>query len=79
MGWDSEVNIATHYGLGGPGIESRWWPDFPHPSIPAVRLTQSHVQWVPGLFPRSKAAKAQHWLPPPPPPPPNLAQSLKKE
>ena len=25
---DSEVGIATRYGLGGPGIESRWRRDF---------------------------------------------------
>jgi len=23
-GWDSSVGIATHYGLGGLGIESQW-------------------------------------------------------
>jgi hypothetical protein len=28
-------SIATRYGLGGPGIESRWGRDFPHPSRPA--------------------------------------------
>jgi len=27
----SSVSIATHYGLGGPGMESRWGRDFPHP------------------------------------------------
>ena len=26
------VGIVTHYGLDGPGIESRWRRDFPHPS-----------------------------------------------
>jgi len=29
---DSSVGIATGYGLDGPGIESRWGRDFPHPS-----------------------------------------------
>ena len=24
FGWDDSVGIATCYGLGGPGIESRW-------------------------------------------------------
>jgi len=24
-GCDISVGIATRYGLGGPGIESRWW------------------------------------------------------
>jgi hypothetical protein len=32
MAWDSSVGIATRYGLDCPGIESRWWRDFPHPS-----------------------------------------------
>jgi len=29
------VGIATRYGLDGPGIETRWMRDFPHPSSPA--------------------------------------------
>jgi len=33
------VGIATGYGLGGPGIESRWGRDFPHLSRPALRPT----------------------------------------
>ena len=45
----SSVGIATAYGLDGPGIESRWGRDFPHPPRPALRLTQAPVQWVPGL------------------------------
>ena len=32
VGRDSSVGIATRYGLDGPGIESRWRRDFPHPS-----------------------------------------------
>jgi hypothetical protein len=41
-GWgrDSSVGIATRYGLDGPGIESRWGRDFPHPSRPALGPTQ---------------------------------------
>jgi hypothetical protein len=31
VGWDSVVDIATHYGLNGPGIEPWWGRDFPHP------------------------------------------------
>ena len=30
------VSIATGYGLGDPGIESRWRRDFPHQSRPAL-------------------------------------------
>ena len=48
-GRDSSVGIATRYGLDGPGIESRWGRDFPHPSRPILGPTQPPVQWVLGL------------------------------
>ena len=48
-GRNSSDGIATRYGLGGPGIESRWGRDFPHPSRPALWPTKPPVQWVPGL------------------------------
>ena len=48
-GRDSSVGIATRYGLDGPGIETWWGRDFPHPSRPALVPTQPPVQWVPGL------------------------------
>jgi hypothetical protein len=44
------VGIATHYGLDGPGIESRGGGgDFTHLYRPARRPPQPPVQWVPGL------------------------------
>jgi len=49
-GLGSVVGIATGYGLGRPGIESRWGRDFPHLSRPALEPTQPPVQWVPVLF-----------------------------
>jgi hypothetical protein len=75
MGRDSSVGIATRYGLDGPVIESWCRRDFPHPSRPALGPNQPPTQWVPGLFPGSKAAgggvaSTTH---------PHLAQRLKKE
>ena len=33
MGRDSSVGIATHFGLDGPGIESRWGARFSTPVL----------------------------------------------
>jgi len=46
VGRYSSVGIATGYGLGGPGIQSWWRRDFPHPSWPVLGPTQPPVQWV---------------------------------
>jgi hypothetical protein len=58
VGRDRVVSVATRYGLGGSGIESRRGRDFPHSSESAQGPTQTPVQWVPGLFPGGKAAGA---------------------
>jgi hypothetical protein len=49
VGQDSVVGIATRYGLDGPGIESRWGRNFPHPSRQALGLTHPPIQWVTAL------------------------------
>jgi len=61
---DSSVGIATRYGLDGPGIESRWGRDFPHPSrttwgSPSLLYTGYRV------FPGDKAARTWCWPPSP--------------
>ena len=67
MVWDrdSSVDIATRYGLDGPGIEYRCGRDFPHLSRPALGPTQPPIQWVQGHFPEGKAAGAWRWSPTP--------------
>jgi hypothetical protein len=57
-GRDNSVGIAIRYGLDGPGIKSRRWLDYLHPSRAAVGRTQTHIQCVPGLFPGDEAAGA---------------------
>ena len=70
-GRDSAVCIATSYGLDGPGIESRWRRDFPHPSRPALGPTQPPINGY-RVFPGVKRPRrgVDH--------PPHLAQRLKK-
>jgi len=54
MGRDSVLGVGTRYGLGGLGVKFRWRRDFPHPSRRTLGHTHHPVQWVPGLFSRSK-------------------------
>ena len=56
VGRDSSVDIATRYGLDGPGIESWWGRVFPHPSRTALGPTQPPIQWALG-----KAAGVWRW------------------
>ena len=51
------VGAETSNGLDGPGIESRWRPDFPHMSKPAVGPTQPPIYGY-RVFPGVKAAGA---------------------
>ena len=60
------AGIETAYGLDGPRIESLWGRDFPHLSRPALRPTQPHVQWVPGLSVGGKVRPGRDTDPSPP-------------
>jgi len=54
---DISVGIATHYGLDGPEIESRWGRDFPHlPDLPWGPPSLLYNGYR--LFPGGKAAGA---------------------
>jgi hypothetical protein len=50
--------VAAGYRPDGPGIEYSWGGNFPHPFRPALRPTQTPVQWVQGLFLGGKASGA---------------------
>ena len=63
MARDSSVGIATRYELDGPGIESRWGRNFPHPSRPALGPIHPPTQRLPGLSPGNKATSAWRWPP----------------
>ena len=59
-GWDSSVDIATHYGLDGPEIESRWGRRFSLPSRPTPRHTHHHRQFLSSLSGHRASTKHRH-------------------
>jgi hypothetical protein len=61
VGQASSFGIATRYGLDCLEIETWWDWDFPHTSRLALRPTLPPVKWVPGLFPKGKAAAECPW------------------
>ena len=50
----SVVSLGSHYMLDGSVFELRCGQHFLHPSTPAPRPTQPHVQWLLWLFTGSK-------------------------
>jgi hypothetical protein len=56
-GLGSSVSIVTDYGLDGPGIESRWRRDFPHPSRPALGAHPVSCKMGTGSFPGVKSGR----------------------
>jgi hypothetical protein len=54
VGRDSAVDIATGYGLDGPGIEYQWGRNIPHLSVPALRTNQAFFTMGTGSFPGVK-------------------------
>ena len=57
-GSGSVVGITSGYELDGPGIESRWGPDFAHLFRLALGPNQPPVQWVLSLSRGLRAARA---------------------
>ena len=55
MGGDS---VVTDCGLVGMGIECQWERDFLHSSGSALGPTEPPVQWILGVLPGCKAARA---------------------
>jgi hypothetical protein len=58
VGRGSVVGIATRHRLDGTGIESQCVQGFPNYSKLALESTRPPVQFVSGLSPANKAARA---------------------
>jgi hypothetical protein len=58
----NSVGIATHNGLRGPGIETRWGRDFPSPDGEATSPFSLNIVST-GFFPGGKANRAWLWPP----------------
>lgn len=55
---DSGFSIVTCCDLNSSGFKVQWGQDLPYTSRLALRPTHLSLHWVPGLFPRGKAARA---------------------
>jgi hypothetical protein len=62
QGRDSSVGVVTRHELDGPGMESLWERDFPHPFSCALGTTQLPVQWV-WFFAGGTTNGAWRWSP----------------
>jgi len=65
VGWNGTVGITTRYGLDVAGIEFRWDPEFPHPSIRVLGYNQPPIKWVPVLSTEVKRPARGVGKPPP--------------
>ena len=63
-GSGSSLDIATDYGLDGPGSNPDGDEIF-RPSRPTLWPTQPPVQWVPGLFPGGRGGRGVRLTPTP--------------
>jgi hypothetical protein len=73
VGRDSSGGTVTRYGLDGPGIESRWRRDFPHPFQTDPGPRPASFTKGTGFFPGVK--RPGRWVDHPP----HLPRRLKKE
>jgi hypothetical protein len=65
VGWDSSVGIATHYGMDGPGIESRLGVRFSAPVQTGPGAHSASCTMGTGSFPGVK--RPGHGVDHPPP------------